>query len=147
MNDGKGHFRAAPRLALRHTSKFSMGVDFADMDRDGLMDFCVSDMLSRDWRTRRCHNYDYQVPAPPVGAIDNRPQIPQSVLFRNRGDGTFEEMAAYAGVTAMDWSWQPLFMDVDLDGYEDLIISTGFAHDLNDMMPGRREQNCGVPAR
>ena len=54
MNDGKGHFRAAPRLALRHTSKFSMGVDFADMDRDGLMDFCVSDMLSRDWRTRRC---------------------------------------------------------------------------------------------
>ena len=133
MNDGKGHFRAAPRLALRHTSKFSMGVDFADMDRDGLMDFCVSDMLSRDWRTRRCQLMEIGFPSPPIGAIDNRPQIPQSVLFRNRGDGTFEEMAAYAGVTAMDWSWQPLFMDVDLDGYEDLIISTGFAHDLNDM--------------
>jgi len=26
LNDGKGHFRAAPPLALRHTSLFSMGV-------------------------------------------------------------------------------------------------------------------------
>ena len=55
------------------------------------------------------------------------------MLFRNRGDGTFEEIAAYAGVTASDWSWQPYFLDVDLDGYEDIIIPTGFAHDVNDM--------------
>ena len=47
------------------------------------------------------------------------------MLFHNRGDGTFEEIAAYAGVTAADWSWQPVFLDVDLDGYEDLIISDG----------------------
>ena len=39
LNDGKGHFRACPRLALRHTSLSSMGVDFADIDRDGQMDF------------------------------------------------------------------------------------------------------------
>ncbi len=133
INDGKGHFRACPRLALRHTSKFSMGVDFADIDRDGQMDFCVLDMLSRDWRLRKCQLMEIGSPRPPVGAIDNRPQIPQNVLFRNRGDGTFEEIAAYAGVTASDWSWQPVFLDVDLDGYEDLIVSTGFAHDLDDM--------------
>ncbi len=53
INDGKGHFRAAPPLALRHTSKFSMGVDFADVDRDGEVDFFVTDMLSRDWRVRK----------------------------------------------------------------------------------------------
>ena len=62
-----------------------------------------------------------------MGSIDNRPQIPQNTLFRNRGDGTFEEIAAYAGVTASEWSWQPIFLDVDLDGWEDIIISTGFA--------------------
>ncbi len=133
INDGKGHFRACPRLALRHTSFSSMGVDFADVDRDGQMDFCVTDMLSRDWRARKRQMMDIGSPRPPVGAIDNRPQIPQSVLFRNRGDGTFEEIAAYAGVTASDWSWQPVFLDVDLDGYEDLIISTGYTHDVNDM--------------
>jgi hypothetical protein len=133
LNDGKGHFQACSPLALRHTSHSSMGIDFADIDRDGQMDFCVSDMLSRDWRARKRQLMDIGTPRPPPGAIDNRPQIPQSVLFRNRGDGTFEEIAAYAGVTACDWSWQPVFLDVDLDGYEDLIISTGFAFDLNDM--------------
>ncbi len=132
FNDGRGHFRACPPLALRHTSKFSMGVDFADIGRDGQMDFCVTDMLSRDWRVRR-HQFMVSGSRPPVGDIDNRPQIPQSVLFRNRGDGTFEEIAAYAGVTASDWSWQPVFLDVDLDGYEDLIISTGYPHDANDI--------------
>src|SRR5947208_716257 len=34
LNDGKGIFRALPRTALRNTSTFCMGVDFADVDRD-----------------------------------------------------------------------------------------------------------------
>ena len=55
------------------------------------------------------------------------------MLFHNRGDGTFEEIAAYAGVTATGWSWQPVFLDVDLDGYEDIIIPTGYSRDVNDM--------------
>jgi hypothetical protein len=133
FNDGKGHFQACPRLALRHTSLSSMGVDFADLDRDGHMDFCVTDMLGRDWQRRKRQLMISGLPRPPVGTIDNRPQIPRNTLFRNRGDGTFEEIAAYAGVTATDWSWQPVFLDVDLDGYEDIIIPTGFARDVNDM--------------
>jgi hypothetical protein len=133
INDGTGHFQACPPLALRHTSKFSMGVDFADIDRDGQMDFYVTDMLSRDWRVRKHQLMISGSPRPSIGAIEDRPQIPQSVLFRNRGDGTFEEIAAYAGVSASDWSWQPLFIDVDLDGWEDMLVSTGFAYDLNDM--------------
>src|SRR5439155_5232472 len=38
LNDGHGHFRAAHRLALRNMSYASMGVDFADFDRDGRLD-------------------------------------------------------------------------------------------------------------
>jgi hypothetical protein len=52
LNDGKGHFRACPLPALRHTSLSSMGVDFADVDRDGQVDFCVVDMMARDWQRR-----------------------------------------------------------------------------------------------
>ena len=55
------------------------------------------------------------------------------MLFHNRGDGTFEEIAAYAGLTATDWSWQPVFLDVDLDGYEDIIIAAGYFRDQTDM--------------
>ncbi len=133
INDGQGHFRACPRLALRHTSKFSMGVDFADVDRDGQMDFCVSDMMFRDWQRRKSEFMISGTLRPPVGTIDDRPQVPRNTLFRNRGDGTFEEIAAYAGMSASDWSWQPVFLDVDLDGYEDMITPTGFVHDVNDL--------------
>ena len=36
LNTGNGTFRAAPPPTLRHTSMFSMGVDFADVDRCGM---------------------------------------------------------------------------------------------------------------
>src|SRR5881409_1651010 len=52
LNDGRGHFRAMPRLALRNMSYASMGVDFADIDRDGRLDFITVDMLSREHSTR-----------------------------------------------------------------------------------------------
>src|SRR5206468_1130676 len=48
INDGQGRFRAIARRAIRQSSLFSMGVDFADVDRDGLDDFFVADMLSRE---------------------------------------------------------------------------------------------------
>ena len=36
INDGAGRFKAIPKLALRNTSTFSMGVDFSDIDQDGI---------------------------------------------------------------------------------------------------------------
>jgi len=53
INDGRGKFRAIPRLALRQTSMFSMGIDFADINRDGWDDFLVLDMLSRSHAKRQ----------------------------------------------------------------------------------------------
>ncbi len=133
LNDGKGHFRAAPPLALRHTSLASMGVDFADIDRDGHVDFYGMDMLDRDWQRRKRESMPSMERRSPPGTIEDRPQIPQNVLFHNRGDGTFEEIAAYAGVTTTGWSWQPVFLDVDLDGYEDIIVPTGYFRDINNL--------------
>ena len=132
INDGKGHFQACPDLAVRHTSGSSMGVDIADVDHDGYPDIYVLDMLSRDWRTRKRQRMSQSLWPLPVGAIDNRPQILRNTLLRNRGDGTYEEIGAYAGVIASEWSWQPVFLDVDLDGWEDLIIPAGYFRDLQD---------------
>jgi hypothetical protein len=133
INDGKGHFRACAPVALRHTSKFSMGVDFADINRTGLVDFFVVDMLNRDRARRKRTMLTTGLISSEPGMIEDRPQIPCNTLFRNRGDGTFQEIAAYAGVTASDWSWQPVFLDVDLDGYEDILIPTGFVGDENNL--------------
>jgi hypothetical protein len=129
LNDGQGKFRAAPRLALRQTSVFSMGVDFADLDRDGRDDFMVVDMLSRIHALRMTQMTETNMTPPRPGDIDNRPQIRRNTVFWNRGDGTYAEIANFAGLEASDWSWTPAFIDVDLDGYEDVLVSNGHAHD------------------
>ncbi|HXI51784.1 MAG TPA: VCBS repeat-containing protein [Candidatus Saccharimonadales bacterium] len=133
LNDGKGRFRAAPRLALRNMCASSMGVDFADIDRDGFLDFFVVDMLSRDPRLRKRQGLAQPPVASPIGVIEDRPQFMRNTLFHNRGDNTFEEIANFAGVMASEWSWSPVFLDVDLDGYEDLLITSGHARDVQDL--------------
>jgi hypothetical protein len=70
---------------------------------------------------------------PEDAALARRPQIMRNTLFHNRGDGTFAEVADYAGLFASDWSWQPVFVDVDFDGFEDVIIPAGHRRDVQDL--------------
>ncbi len=131
-NQGDGTFRAASPLAARKGSLSSMAVDFSDVDRDGLTDFFVVEMLSRD-HEKRLRQMGTMAPSPqPLGAIDNQPQYMGNTLFMNRGDGTWAEVAEQAGVRRSDWSWSTLFLDVDLDGYEDILVSTGHHYDVQD---------------
>ncbi len=129
LNDGHGHFRPASPLALRHTSLSSMGVDFADINRDGRDDFFVADMLSPDRVRRLTQMGDARPIAHVIGEFENRPQYARNTLFLNGGDGTHQEIAQFAGLEASDWSWTPIFLDVDLDGLEDLLVSNGFERD------------------
>lgn len=132
IGDGKGGFQAIPRTAIRKTSWFSMGIDFGDLDRDGHDDFLVTDMLSRDPVRRQADAQNLSAEPEAFVGIEARPQVPRNTLHRGRGDGTFSEVAWSAGIAATDWSWSPVFLDVDLDGYEDLLITTGFERDVQD---------------
>lgn len=125
LNQGAGKFRAAPMLAFRKSSHFSMGIDVADFNRDGYDDIFVVDMLSRDHVMRMDMQGDRMPPVPLPGLYENRPHYMANTLYLNRGDGTYAEIAAFVGVEATDWSWTPLFLDVDLDGYEDLLVANG----------------------
>jgi tetratricopeptide (TPR) repeat protein len=69
------------------------GVSVADVNEDGLDDIYI------------CQ---------PAG-LPNR-------LFRNRGDGTFEDVTEAAGVGVLEYSACALFADVDNDGRQDLIV-------------------------
>ncbi|MBN8246111.1 MAG: VCBS repeat-containing protein [Verrucomicrobia bacterium] len=122
---GSVRFRLIERRRLRHTSLFSMGVDFADFNRDGRPDFVVVDMLSPD-PVRRLTMLD-GTPSVAVDPSDPlaRPQTDANTLFLQRPDGSFADVAALAGVTATDWSWTPAFLDVDLDGWLDLLVTAG----------------------
>ena len=125
LNDGHGHFRAMPRTAVRNSSAFSMGVDFADINRDGHDDFLVVDMLSRSHTHRKVQVLG-QIPVTiRSGEKNERMQIKRNVLQLGRGDGTYAEIAQLSGLEASEWSWTTVFLDVDLDGYEDVLVSAG----------------------
>jgi len=132
LNDGKGHFRALPWLAKRNMSYASMGADFADIDRDGRLDFITVDMLGRRHEERLRQMSSMPLAGRRIGAIEEREAVPRNALYWNRGDGTYAEIAWYSGVEASDWSWTPIFLDADLDGYEDLLVSAGTLYDVMD---------------
>lgn len=132
INDGTGHFQPASPRALRRTSNSSMGVDFADINNDGHVDFFAVDMLSRSHSLRKRQMGEMAPIRSDIGDITNQPQIMQNTLFLNRGDNTWTEIAQYAGLKASEWSWSPAFVDVDLDGWDDVIITTGSIRDFTD---------------
>lgn len=138
FNDGKGTFRAAPETAMRQTSLSSMAVDVADINRDGFDDFFTADMLSREhWRRlvqRNEPNANMHL------FVDTvlQPQSPRNMLQLGRGEGTFTEIAQLAGLEAAEWGWTSIFLDVDLDGYEDLLVANGFERDYMNMDANRR---------
>lgn len=132
VNQGGGKFKAMSSLAVRKTSWFSMGVDFADLNRDGLDEFLVVDMLSRSHQTRHTQVSSYFNSPVSFASISERHQNSRNTLFLNLGNGEYSEIAFYAGLEATEWSWSPVFLDVDLDGYEDLLVATGFERDVQD---------------
>jgi hypothetical protein len=132
INTGKGAFRALDPMMLRHTSRSSMGIDFADVDRDGQIDFIVVDMLAREHGKRMTQLVRDRPDPEARERIEEQPRFNRNTLFFGRPDGSFAEAAFMAGVAATDWSWCPIFLDVDLDGSEDLLVSNGFSFDVMD---------------
>jgi len=132
LNDGHGRFRAVPREAMRNMSYASMGMDFADIDRDGRVDFLTVEMLSREHARRLRQLSSMPAAGRRIGEIENREEVPRNALYWNRGDGTYAEIAWFSGIAASDWSWSPIFLDVDLDGFEDLLVSAGSLYDVMD---------------
>ncbi|MEP6729588.1 MAG: FG-GAP-like repeat-containing protein, partial [bacterium] len=132
FNDGHGNFRLADWRSLRQMSNSSMGVDVADVNGDGLPDIFVDDMQAND-----SHRHKTQIPTHTAfpkkpGDIETQLQQQRNVLFVNRGDGTFAEISQAAGVQATGWSWGAMFLDVDLDGFQDILIANGHLWDIMD---------------
>ena len=142
INNGDGTFRALPKLALRHTSNSSMAVDFSDLNNDGLQDFFVTDMMSQSHIRQKTQMGTMAPTSLSIGDIDDRPQYMHNTLFLNRGDNTFSEISQFSNTQASEWSWASMFIDVDLDGFEDVLITTGHMYDVQDSDSNQKQKEA-----
>jgi hypothetical protein len=60
-----------------------------------------------------------------------------SVLYRNRGDGTFENVAARAGIGAPGWNTGAAFFDAEGDGDLDLYVAAYIDASVDDVLQAR----------
>jgi len=134
INNCDGTFTESIASAIGHTSRFSMGVDAADFNNDGKPDLMVVDMLpEREEILKTSANaesfnvYNLKLKA------GYWPQYARNTLQLNRGNGRFSEIGYLAGVSATDWSWAPLFADLDNDGDKDLFVTNGIYRRPNDL--------------
>lgn len=133
INQGEGIFQPAEPTALRNMSFSSMSVDFSDINRDHADDFFVTEMLS-PVHERRLRQFIPDDPYPEeIGIYRNTPQYNRNSLYLNRGDNTYAEISYFSNLEASEWSWASRFLDVDLDGYEDLLVTAGYTYDVQDL--------------
>ncbi|MFN0059642.1 MAG: FG-GAP-like repeat-containing protein [Planctomycetota bacterium] len=120
-NDGRGHFTNVTSTARLGAAGFSSSATFFDYDRDGWLDLFVTVYVrwSPD-QEQPCYDpsgqQDYCNPtAYPPG---------QSRLYRNRGDGTFEDTTQRAGVEGRtSYGLGAVATDFDADGDADLFVA------------------------
>ncbi|WP_192346026.1 VCBS repeat-containing protein [Algoriphagus sp. Y33] len=134
INNQDGTFSNQSSEILRHQSQFSMGADISDFNNDARPDIITLDMLGEDNYRKKTTigNNSYQV------YISNEQwgyeyQYVRNMLHMNNGeDVPFSEIGMMAGIYQTDWSWAPLFADVDNDGLRDLLVTNGFPRDITD---------------
>ncbi|MBL7964484.1 MAG: VCBS repeat-containing protein [Flavobacteriales bacterium] len=129
--DGKPRFSDQILTRLKHTSYYSMGIDRADINNDGLQDLCVLDMTPGDHK-RNKENMASMQPEAFWNLVRTgfHHQYMVNVLQLNNGNGTYSDIGHLAGIDRTDWSWAPLFLDLDNDGWKDLFVSNGIARDI-----------------
>lgn len=139
INNQDGTFTNRAGEIFKHFSLSSMGSDIADIDNDGTMDIYTTEMqpyynkrkklfqgpssYSKEIFTRK-YNYEQQY-------ARNTLQIDQGINPETQLP-IFSDIGMFAGVQETDWSWAPLFADLDNDGLQDLLITNGFPKDVTD---------------
>lgn len=140
INQKNGTFLESLKEWIAHTSEASMGADMADINNDGRPEIFSTDMLPETdgrlkstttftpydtYQQKLKQDYYHQITRNMLQL-----NIPLSASSKNGQRGVFAEIGQLAGVSATDWSWGALIMDLDNDGLKDIFVSNGIFKDL-----------------
>ncbi|MCM4162325.1 MULTISPECIES: VCBS repeat-containing protein [unclassified Arenibacter] len=137
LNNQNGTFTESSHKSFNHMSTFSMGNDIADINNDGLLDIVSLDMMAEDNYTQKTSMSGMNVAQ--FYNIENlglHRQYMYNALQINNGRypntniPAFSDIAQLADISSTDWSWAPLLLDMDNDGYRDLFVSNGIKMDF-----------------
>jgi hypothetical protein len=111
-----------------------MSATWGDYDGDGRPDLYVSNMFSSAGN-RIAFQGRFQSEADETTRRLFQRHARGNSLFRNAGDGTFDDVSVAAHVTLGRWAWGSRFLDLNNDGAPDLCVANGFItqedeHDL-----------------
>ncbi len=120
-----GHFSDVAADAGVEDGSFGMSVAWGDYNRDGLMDLYVSNMYSSAG-----NRVAYQRRFKETLADQTRERYQYlargNSLFENAGDGTFRDVSRQSGTMMGRWAWSSRFVDINNDGWEDLLVANGW---------------------
>jgi enediyne biosynthesis protein E4 len=134
INQKNGTFKEEIKDWTSHLCLSAMGVDIADINNDGLNDIFITDMMPEtDRRTKAVMEFETYDVFKLKQSRDFHQQYIQNTLQLNNGNNSFTEIAYFSGVARTDWSWAGLIFDMDNDGYKDIFVTNGIAHDLTDI--------------
>ena len=102
-----------------------MSVSWADFDHDGWMDLYVANMFSSAGN-RITNQAEFRPEDDQQSRQRFRRFAKGNTLFRNLRDGTFGEIGAEANVEMGRWAWSSPFLDINNDGWEDIVVANGF---------------------
>ena len=142
-NNGDGTFKNVILDKIKHISRFSMGTDTGDINNDGAIDLLTLDMAAEDhYRSKtNMRSMNAQEFKEMIDKGDHH-QYMFNTLQLNNGSGEFSDIANIAGISKTDWSWAGLLVDLDNDGFKDIVISNGVKKDVrnNDFLTGLYEK-------
>ncbi len=128
-NRGNGSFEDATSRAGVGDPGASVAAVWLDYDRDGHLDLYVGNYIRFDPR----YNLFYAPDGFP-GPLSYAAELDR--LYRNRGDGTFEDVTAAAGIDKAGRAMSVAAADFDDDGFDDIYVS-------NDAMENFLYRNVG----
>jgi len=102
-----------------------MSVAWADFDRNGFRDLYIANMFSAAG-SRIAHHEQFKQSATPEVRQALQRFARGNTLLKNVDGKSFQDVSILAGVARGRWAWSSNFVDLNNDGWEDLVVANGY---------------------